>query len=110
MEDTKKFFISVAAIVIFVINILAYSNYLFGLRHAEFKEEIGSMGISIQEGSVKSPAVIITLENKTSFLAKIIELEATTIYYSGSGSMEPSARYYVFTEDYNIAYRFDFIK
>lgn len=107
MKDTTIGIIFAIAIIVFVVSIFGYSAYLFGLEHAEFKEELSNIGIEIQEGSVKSPAIIITLENKTAFLAKVIELEATTVYYTGIGTRWISARYYVFTKDYNIAYKLD---
>ena len=107
MKDTTIGIISVIGIVVFVISTISYSLHLSGLRQTDFEEELSNMGISIQKGSVKSPAIMIILENKSAFFEKAIELEATMVYYTPGGKYWGSVCYYVFTEDYNIAYKLD---
>lgn len=107
MKDATIGIIFIIAIIAFVASIFIYGAYLFGLEKSEFEGNLRNIGVEIQEGSVKSPAVIISLENKTVFLAKVKELNASTVYYSGKGTKWISAVYYVFTKDYNIAYKLD---
>ena len=75
-------------------------------RRDVFEAKLNSYGVEIQEGIIKSPAVIIKLESQDAFISKVRELNAVVVYIEESAAI--GRHYYVFTNDYNIAYRYTF--
>lgn len=70
----------------------------------ELKSEFSETYL-LKEGIVESPSVIILLENKTDFVSKLQELDATTIYYEETGTR---ISFYVFgyEDGMFVVYRF----
>ena len=80
-------------------------------RNKRFEQEVIPENIEIINGIVDSPAVKIQIDSSDEFVSKIAELDVVVIYKSSS--VFTYTYYYVFTDDYHIAYffrpSFDFI-
>lgn len=74
------------------------ANRLLLSKIEKLETSLNRRGIKIVEGTVKSPAVIIFVDSREKFLAKVDELGAKTVYKNYFDI------YYVFTKDFNIAY------
>ena len=109
MSKGEKIFYSVLVIAMVIsLSGLFYTVWDINRKQKEkimsFENELIGRGVKVQEGSVKSPAVIISLDTEEEFFNKVEELGGTTIYKTYSGY------YYVFTKDYNIAYSLNLLR
>lgn len=109
MKNNTMLFLMIVSVATLIVVVVSFAAYGFGLNRIDFQADLAEMNIMVTDGLVESPAIIIEMDNRTDFLNKITELNATIIYFTGSADSFFSERYYVFTKDYNIAYRFDLV-
>ena len=105
---TKK---QTVLIVVVVISLLVFfvsvtvrirDNCFYGNKR--FEQEIIPENIEVINGIVDSPSVKIPLDSSDEFVTKIIALDIDVVYKASSDAV--IAYYYVFTDNYQIAYFF----
>ncbi|NVM21766.1 MAG: hypothetical protein HWN68_08300 [Desulfobacterales bacterium] len=93
----------VVAVAGFTIHRIYVNTANFWAGVERFEGELEGYGVEIQEGVVKSPAVIITVESERDFFLKVQEAQGSIVYREKGGFF---VKYYLFTEDYNLAYKY----
>lgn len=106
MSDRKVTILIIAifvTILVFTACIIIRTTDISLRGNKRFEQEVIPENVEVIKGIVDSPAVKIHIESAEEFLAKIAELNADVVYKS---STDISAWYYVFTDNYQIAYFF----
>lgn len=106
---------TVGIIVVIVVSVcvlgllIAESDRKHNIRLDKFKNKLREeYGVEIQKGNIKSPAVIIQLETFNEFYEKMEEFKPEIVYYEYTyGNEIQGMHYYIFTNDYNVAYKLD---
>lgn len=106
METHEKVTVLGICCVIGIITILRIAEIQWQHKLESFEKNLAHRGVTTQKGLIRSPAVIIEVEKTLDFLYKIDELKQSTVYYQVGPSLF-SREYYVFTSDFNIAYRYE---
>lgn len=103
-QSTIVVVIVLSFVLLFVGYILVRDRDIRFCGDKRFEQEAIPANVEIINGIVDSPAVKIQIDSSDEFVAKIVELGADVIYKSSSDFTY--AYYYVFTDDYQIAYFF----
>lgn len=104
MEKLVVFFVCVVVVCGVLVSIAIYDQAQHDKDVVSFENRLT---VQLRKGIIQSPAIIIELESKEEFFATILDLEVETVYWDnivGIGG-EIVRYYYVFTNDYSIAYR-----
>lgn len=81
-----------------------------GIRHNkltdQFRAELEGAGLTIIEGVIQSPSVIITVDSPEEFMEIVEEYYQDVIYYDPNIRYFCSKSFYVFNDDMTIAWKY----
>ena len=105
MNEEKLFAIGLVILLACLLSSVFYGVFVKipedqAIRMERFRR-LRQEGFKIVNATIKSPSVIIDVESFDDFVDKAKDLGSDIIYYD-----KVSANFYVFTKDYEIAYRF----
>ncbi len=109
LNEYNKMFIAMMVVFVVIFGGLYISMSVASSKQQRAAEQFGAVleraGLTIVDGAIRSPSVVIEVDTSWEFTITIGKLQQDTIYYD-STSFFFNGAYYVFNDDMTIAWMY----